>query len=225
MPTDLVIIGNTTNARLAHFYFTRDTDYNVVAFSVDPGFIPQNQKDDGFCGLPVIPLGELPEKYPAASTHAFVAVGYMKMNAVRKYLYEHVKKLGYTLPNYISPQCTLRSEEHMGDNNFILEDNTIQPFARIGSNNVLWSGNHIGHDVRIADHWFLTSHVVVSGFVRIESSCFLGVNATLRDGIALGERTLIGAGAVVTQSTEPGSVHVPARSVALDKNSEDITIS
>ena len=50
-----------------------------------------------------------------------------------------------------------------GDNCFILEDNTVQPFVTIGNNVTLWSGNHIGHDSVIEDDCFISSHVVVSG--------------------------------------------------------------
>ena len=61
----------------------------------------------------------------------------------------------------------------IGENNLILEDNTIQPFVKIGSNNVFWSGNHIGHDVEICNHVYITSHVVISGFTKIGNNCFL----------------------------------------------------
>ena len=54
----------------------------------------------------------------------------------------------------------------MGDNCFIFEDNTVQPFVTLGNNLVLWSGNHIGHHSTLRDHCFISSHVVISGFCR-----------------------------------------------------------
>ena len=35
----LVIIGNTSNAKLAHYYFENDSEYEVIAFSVDGTWI------------------------------------------------------------------------------------------------------------------------------------------------------------------------------------------
>ncbi len=136
-----------------------------------------------------------------------------------------MKAMGYTLPSYISPRCSFFTGESIGDNNFILEDNTIQPFVRIGSNNVLWSGNHIGHDVEIGDHNFITSHVVVSGFTRIGNHCFLGVNATIRDNISIADQTLVAAGAIIMSDTLPGEVHLPARSVVHTQKSTEVKIS
>ena len=65
----------------------------------------------------------------------------------------------------------------VGENSFILEANTLQPFVNIGNDVVLWSGNHIGHHSIISDHVFFTSHVVLSGNCVVGSNCFLGVNS------------------------------------------------
>jgi acetyltransferase-like isoleucine patch superfamily enzyme len=110
----------------------------------------------------------------------------------------------------------------VGENCFILEDNTIQPFVRIGNDVTLWSGNHVGHDSVIEDHCFVSSHVVIAGRVRIGPYCFLGVNATLRNGITIAPRTLVGAGAVVMRDTEEDSVHLPAPSRLSRRPSGDV---
>ena len=128
----------------------------------------------------------------------FVALSYARMNRVRAAKYQQMKALGYELVSYVSSRCSFLSQHPPGDNCFILEDNTVQPFVRIGSNVTLWSGNHIGHDSTIGDHCFISSHVVVSGHVQVAQGCFIGVNATLRDSISIAEYTLIGAGALVT---------------------------
>lgn len=217
----IIIIGLSNNAKLAAFYFQRDTDFEVVGFAVNKEFI----KSDIFYNLPVYEIESLKEKFQPSNYYAFVAVGYNNMNKVREKLYYQMKELGYILPNYISPKCSYITEETIGDNNFILEDNTIQPFVKIGSNNVLWSGNHIGHDVEIGDHNFITSHVVVSGFTKIRNNCFVGVNVTLRDSIEIADYTLLAAGSIIMKSTSQGDVYVPARTVIHDKKSLEIKIS
>lgn len=217
----LIIIGNTSNAKLAKHYFEKDTEYEVIAFSVNEAYIDNSVFD----GLPVVPFEGLTNHYPPGQFDAFVAVGYTDMNKVRETLYLNAKSMGYKLPNYISPRCSFLSEEQIGDNNFILEDNTIQPFVKIGSNNVLWSGNHVGHDSIIGDHCFITSHVVISGFVNIQNNCFLGVNATLRDAITIAPETLIAAGAIIMKDTQEKGVYLPAKSSLYSKTSDQIKIS
>ena len=137
----------------------------------------------------------------------FVAVSYQRLNALRAEKYHAARALGYTLASYVSSRATVLNDGCIGDNCFILEDNTLQPFARIGNDVTLWSGNHIGHHSVVHDHCFVASHVVVSGGVEIGERCFIGVNATLRDHIRIGARCVIGAGAMLAEDAEPDGVY------------------
>jgi UDP-3-O-[3-hydroxymyristoyl] glucosamine N-acyltransferase len=100
------------------------------------------------------------------------------------------------------------NEGRIGENCFILEDNTIQPFVTIGNNVTLWSGNHIGHHSTIHDHTFIASHVVVSGGVVIGEQCFFGVNVTLRDHITIGDMCVVGAGTMLLADAEREGVYI-----------------
>lgn len=216
----VVIFGAGDIARLARFYFSRDSEHEVVAFAVDAEY----RKGDEFDGLPLIDAAETTRRYPPADYKMFVALSYAKMNRARAAKYQWAKDAGFDLVSYVSTRCSYLSDHRPGDNCFILEDNTIQPFVTIGSNVTMWSGNHIGHDSVIEDHCFITSHTVVSGHVRVGAYTFIGVNATLRNSITVGARTLIGAGAVIMADTKPNSVHVPAKSQELSKSSDDVEL-
>src|SRR5687768_7478654 len=216
----LVVFGTGDIARLAHVYFETDSTYDVVAFTVDRAYCDQKR----FRDLPLVPFDEVGETYPPQSHAMFIAVSYAQMNKLRAEKYREAKGMGYVLASYVSSKCTFLSEHSVGDNCFILEDNTIQPFVRIGSNVTLWSGNHIGHDATIEDHCFLASQIVVSGRVRIGEACFIGVNATLRNAITIAARTLIGAGAVIMKDTEAGGVYLAPRPTLADKRSDEITL-
>ncbi len=213
----IVIFGAGEIAQLAHFYFSKQGKYEVCAFSVDDAYTTA----ETFCNLPLVPRSKLTSTYSPETYDAFVAVSYARMNRFREEKYHEMKSMGYKLVSYISPQCTRLTSE-IGDNCFILEDNTLQPFSRIGNNVTLWSGNHIGHHAQIGDHCFITSHVVISGGVKINSHCFIGVNATLRDHITLGEATMVGAGAILIKDTQPKQVYRAPRSECLGITSDEI---
>jgi sugar O-acyltransferase (sialic acid O-acetyltransferase NeuD family) len=216
----LVVFGTGDIARLAHHYFTTDSGHEVVAFTVDRAYL----KGDSFRGLPLVPFDEVARRYPPASHGMFVALSYAQMNRLRADKYQAAKQLGYQLASYVSSRCTWLAEDPPGDNCFVLEDNTVQPFVRIGNDVTLWSGNHIGHDAVIGDHVFLASHIVVSGHVQIGDHCFLGVNATLRNGIKLAPRTLVGAGATIMADTVEGGVYFGPRATAADRRSDEMRL-
>jgi sugar O-acyltransferase (sialic acid O-acetyltransferase NeuD family) len=204
--TPLVIFGSGEIAQLAHFYFSSDSKYEVVAFTVDAAYLTETI----FCGLPVIAFEEVTRQYAPEQYELFIALSYSKLNAVRKEKYLAAKALGYRLASFISPRATVLNDGRIGENCFIFEDNTIQPFVTVGNNVTLWSGNHIGHHSTIKDHCFIASHVVVSGGVEIGEQCFIGVNATLRDHIKIGEKCVIGAGVLLLADAEPEGVYIGA---------------
>jgi sugar O-acyltransferase (sialic acid O-acetyltransferase NeuD family) len=216
----LVIFGAGDIARLALHYFTHDSPHEVAAFVVDGSY----RSGDSFQGLPLSDAEEMTTRYPPAEFDMFVALSYAKTNALRAEKYAQAKSAGYTLLSYVSSRCTYLSQEPPGDNCFILEDNTIQPFVRIGNNVTLWSGNHIGHDSTIEDHCFISSHVVVSGHVRVGTRSFIGVNATLRNAITIGPQTIVGAGALIMKDTGPKSVYLAERAKPFSKSSDEIDI-
>ncbi len=215
----VVIFGNRDTAQLAHFYLKHDSDYEVVAFALDREF----RTDESFEGLPLVDFEEVERLFSPADHRMFVPMTHRKMGATRTAKYLAAKSKGYGLISYVSSHATVFPGAPIGENCFILEDNTIQPFTKIGNNVVLWSGNHIGHHGEIRDHAFFTSHVVMSGHVSIGEYSFLGVNATIRDAVTLAHHTLVGMGAVISKDTEAFGVYTsPASKAWADKKSTDV---
>lgn len=214
----LVIFGAGDISRMAHYYFSNDSLDEIVAFTVDAAY---RQASD-FLGLPLVDFEQIESLYPPADYKMFIGLSYARMNKVRAEKYFKAKEMGYQLASYISSHCTLLTDEPIGDNCFILEDNTIQPFASIGNNVTLWSGNHVGHDSVIEDHCFVSSHVVISGHVKVGAYSFLGVNATLRDSITVAPETLVGAGCVIMKNTIERGVYVAGRAELFKKRSDQI---
>ncbi|MDB5619738.1 acetyltransferase [Tardiphaga sp.] len=201
----IVIFGTGEIAELADFYFTHDSAFEVVGFTVDQAFL----KTETFLGRPVVAFEDVAATFPPDRFALFVALSYAQLNSVRAAKVAAARTLGYSLASYVSSRATVFPGFAPADNCFILEDNTIQPFASVGANVTLWSGNHIGHHSVIDDDVFMASHVVVSGGVRIGQGCFIGVNATLRDHVTIGKQCVIGAGALVLEDQPDFAVVAP----------------
>src|SRR5688572_19357149 len=216
----LVIFGTGDIARLAHFYFTRDSPHEVAAFTVDRAYRNANT----FLDLPVVEFETIAESYPPDDYQLFVAVSYARMNQVRAEKFQRAKAMGYTLPSYVSSRCSFLTDHAVGENCLILEDTTVQPFVRIGDNVTLWSGGHVGHDSVIEDHCFLAPNIAISGNVHVGRYCFIGVNATLRNSITIAPHSLIGAGAVIMNDTVERGVYIPRRTEAHRKTSDQFNL-
>jgi|SRR6185369_5211384 len=203
MNSNLIIVGSGETASIAYEYFTHDSSFTVAGFSVERSYL----KEDTFLGLPVVPLDEIEQHFPPSQFMAFVAVSSTQLNRLRTRLFRTVKKMGYNCASYVSSRAFVWHNSEIGENCFVFEDNTIQPFVKIGNNCVLWSGNHIGHNTVIRDNCFIASQVVISGFCDIGENCFLGVNSTIINNITVGRDCFIGARALIQKDAEEGKVY------------------
>lgn len=220
MSKPVVIFGVGEYAEVAHVYLREDSPHEVVAFTVHEEYMPEGDVQ----GLPVVPFERLEQTHPPDAYAMFVAIGFSGANRARAKVYEECKDRGYELISYVCSKATRWSDLEVGDNTFIFEDNTLQPFAKVGSNVVMWSGNHIGHHVVIGDHCFITSHVVVSGGVVIGDYSFLGVNATIRDHVTIAPSTVVGAGALVMKDTEAEDVLIAKRTERSGRRASELDL-
>ncbi|PWB21716.1 acetyltransferase [Flavobacterium sp. HTF] len=216
----VVIFGTGDIAQLAKYYFDIDSTYEVVGFTVDKDYC----LTPTFENLPLVPFDDIEKHFSPNDFEMFIALSYAKMNNLREIKYLKAKEMNYKIASYVSSHCSYLSQFSPGENAFILEDNTIQPYVKIGDNVTLWSGNHIGHHSVIENHNFISSHVVISGHCVIKPNCFIGVNATIGHQVIIAKETLVAAGAVIIKNTEEASVYLPARSIKLDKKSSSIKL-
>ena len=200
----IFLIGASETAHLAYEYFTHDSDYEVCGFAVEREYLTQNE----FLGLPVVSFEECESFFPPEEYQVFVAIISTKLNTARTRMYHLAKEKGYQFASYISTKASIWHNVAIGENCFILNDNTLQPFVSIGNNVILWGGNFIGHRSTIDDNCFLAGHVIIAGQTKIGKNCFLGINATISDTLDIGDDCFIGMAAAVTKSTEPDSVYI-----------------
>ena len=121
----IIIFGSSEIAELAKFYFEEENKAEVVAFTVDDEYL----EEDSFLGCPVVPFSELSKSFPSSKYNMHVALSYKKLNKLREEKYFQAKKLGYKLESFVSSKSVVSNKASIGDNCFILENQTIQPLV------------------------------------------------------------------------------------------------
>jgi len=213
----LISIGTGNARRVTHYLFTLAENRSLGAFTVDATYLIDDK--------PVVPSEEVVNLYPSTEFTMDIAIVYRKMNTHREKKYQTTKALGYTLPTNICPLCTCLSLHPPGDNCFIHEDNTLQPFVNSGNNELRWSGNHTGHHSSvIEDHNVLTSQVLVFGRCHIEPHYFIGANATSKDRFIMRREALIGLDSLIMKDTAEKVVYHRTLTILMDTTSDQIQI-
>lgn len=215
MKKKLIIFGSSEIAEIADFYFSNFSNYEVKYFSVDQEYI----KEDKFCKKPVISFNEIEKKLTPSEYDFHVALSYKKLNKLRESKFYEVKKKGYNCANFVSSSThTNLKNVSIGENCFILENQTIQNEVKIGNNVMIWSSNHIGHQSIISNHNYISSHVVISGHCKIGERCFFGVNSSVSDFCNIGDDCFIGMGANVNKDMKNNSTALDRSTSYYDDN-------
>jgi sugar O-acyltransferase (sialic acid O-acetyltransferase NeuD family) len=199
----ILLFGTGNIAEVAYYYLKNDSKYNIVAFILEKSFIEEKTKFN----LPIVAFEDIKEKYNPNIYSLFAPCNTNNLNKFRERIYNKGKEMGYNFISYISSKASVFTKD-IGENCFILENNTIQPYTKIGNNCILWSGNHIGHHSIIEDHVFISSQVVISGMCLIKKYSYLGVNSTIKDYTIISENTVIGMHSCVTKNTESYNIYI-----------------
>ena len=217
---NLIIFGIGDFAQLAYYYFSNNSVYHVVGFTVESQYRGASE----LFGLPIFDYEEVENYYSPDKALMFVAVGYTKMNDNRARVFTAAKSKGYSLVNYVSSRACVYAEVSHLENIFIQENCIVQPFVKLSNNTILWSGSCLCHHTRVGRNTFVGACAVVAGRVEIGRNCFVGANSTIRDKILVADYTLVAAGSTLIQDTDAYGVYrgVPAKKANADSYSVTI---
>lgn len=200
----VVLFGNGRGADVAYRFLTKDTEHEIVGFTVDEKYIKSRE----LRGLPLVPFEDVQKHYPPEDFRLFILLGYQQMNGLRQTKYEAAKAKGYTLESYVASDIFRVEPIVVGENCFILDNQSISLDVTFGNNVVAWSSNHVGDMSTIGDHAWLASHVTIAASVKVENNVFLGVGATVATNVTLGAGSFVGAQALASNDVAPNTVHV-----------------
>lgn len=210
MKKDIVILGCGGFGRevawlIERINAQRDT-WNLL------GFLDNNAdlQGDTIGGYPVLGGDEY---LTGRELWAVCAIG---ASATRKKVTEKIKRAGNVkFATLIDPDAILSGRVSVGEGSIICAASTITVDVRIGRHAIVNLDCTLGHDAVIGDYVTLYPSVNVSGMVTIGECSEAGTGTQIRQGITVGSRVILGAGAVVVKDIgEAGTyVGVPAKKI------------
>ncbi len=217
MAQDIILVGNAITAQILYSYLGSDPRYRVVGITVDDEFVSSG----GIGDLSSAPMSGVVTAFPPDACRVIMAIGYNNLNKVRESVFGRLKGLGYTIETYIHPEARVHSQIPLGEGSVVLPGAVIEPHVTVGANAMVWCNVTLAHHCSVAEHCWIASGTVVSGQAKIFRNTFVGVNATIVNGITVGEYNIIGAAALVSKDTKPNSVHLARSAEPLRYSSDD----
>jgi carbonic anhydrase/acetyltransferase-like protein (isoleucine patch superfamily) len=200
----VVIFGTGRGADVAFRFLSRDTDHEICAFALDGQYIDRNS----YRNRPVVAFDEVERRYPPEEYRMLILLGYQGMNGLREARFMQAKAKGYTLESYVASDIFRVEDISVGENCFIMDNQSISLDVRIGDNVVMWSSNHVGDYTTIKDHAWITSHVTIAANAAIGQRAFLGIGATVSNGVSIAPETFVGANVLVSADTVERGVYL-----------------
>jgi len=194
----LVIIGDSVFPQIAYEYFTHDSEYEVVAFSVEWEYLKRETMFD----LPIVAFESLTETYSPTEHDVFAAVVFREQNQLRARFVRQAKEKGYMAASYISSQAIVSPSAKIGEHCFICEATVIQQFAEIGDNVVLWSGNQIGQRAVVENNCFVLPNTVISNRAKVGTNCIVNANVSVLDEVEIADDKTIEISALISEDVK-----------------------
>jgi sugar O-acyltransferase (sialic acid O-acetyltransferase NeuD family) len=135
--------------------------------------------------------------------------------AVREKIRQELNNSKLDFPALVHPSVAISETCNIGEGSIICSDVVMTVNVTIGSFTIVNLKCTLGHDCVLESFSSLMPAVNISGNVRLGKGVYVGAGAILLQGVSIGDRSLIGAGAVVNKSFEREKriMGVPARAI------------
>ena len=181
--------------------------YEIIGFYDDNTNQPKNIN-----GIPF--LGEL-DKINEINFNCAIALG-IGTPQTKKSIIDKISNPHISFPNLIHPRALIGKDNvFLGKGNIICSgviitvDIVIQDFITLNLSCT------VGHDTHIKSFASFMPSVNISGEVNIEECVYVGTGAKIINQLSIGDKTTVGAGAVVSKSLPANctAVGIPAKPI------------
>lgn len=176
------------------------------------GFVDDDrEKGTEICGYPV--LGGF-DFFSAGVGGTGVAFGFADC-AAKEALYNKINELdaGFYFPVIVHPSSYVSPRAALSEGVAVARFCVVNVNARVGKCVLISENSGVYHDCAVGDFTSIMPAVRISGNVSVGKRAYIGVQAAVRQGLAIGSDTVVGMGSVVIRDVPDGCTVVgnPAR--------------
>lgn len=144
-----------------------------------------------------------------ADDQLFVAIGNCEARLQRV---RALEAAGIDVAVLVHPRAVVSSRAELGRGTLVVAGAVINIGASLGAACIVNTGATIDHDCRLADGVHVCPGAHLAGNVHVGESSWIGIGCAVVQGRRIGERVVVGAGAVVIDDVADGLtvVGVPA---------------
>ncbi len=135
--------------------------------------------------------------------------------AARARIAEQAQALGFALVELRHPAAIVSPRAEVAAGAFLAAGSIVGPSARVGTGVIVNTRASVDHDCEVYAWSHIAPGATLGGRVVVGRETWIGIGACVREGIRIGARVMVGAGAVVLRDIPDETVAygVPARAI------------
>jgi sugar O-acyltransferase (sialic acid O-acetyltransferase NeuD family) len=169
-------------------------------------------------GLPV--LGSISTAATLRSAHFIIGIANYRNPLARR---DVELRMGFSRERFatvVHTSAVVSRHARLGRGTAVLPNAVIAPAAEVGCHVIVSRLCSLGHDSVVADYVTLTPGACISGSARLGLGAFLGSRSVVREGIQIGEGSVVGLGAVVVNDVAPFATVVGCPAQPLERRQQ-----
>ncbi|MBL6857141.1 MAG: acetyltransferase [Pelagibacteraceae bacterium] len=184
----IIILGDGGHAKSCCDVIELEKKYEIFGVVID-----KHKKKKVFNNYPILGTDKDLKNLRNKCAYAFVAIGHIKDNSVRKKLYEQLKKLKFIIPKIISPLSYVSKTSKILNGTIIMHGAIVNAGSCISKNCIINTRSLIEHDCIIEENTHIAPGAVINGHVHVGKNTFIGSNSVIKQEIVIGNNCFVNA--------------------------------
>lgn len=197
MRKKVVIWGASGHARVVADILRLAGEYEIVGFldDINPGAHGRM-----LSGSPVLGGREhFSELRKQGVTHLTFGIGDC---AARFRLASVAVEAGFDFATAIHPSAVIATDSQIGAGAVVAAGAVVNPGVVIGKNSIINTCASVDHECHLGEVVHIGPGVHMGGCVTIGNAVWIGIGASIFNGVKVGERSIVGAGSLVTKDVQ-----------------------
>lgn len=138
-------------------------------------------------------------------------IGMRPQSNLKKKINEYFLSLGYNFETVIADSAYVSPFAQIEIGVQVLPMAIIQAGAIVGSHSIINTACLVEHDCRIGAYNHIAPKATLCGQVETNEGVYIGAGSTVIQGLSIGDGSIVGAGACLTNSLGPNTIAYPPK--------------
>lgn len=125
-------------------------------------------------------------------------------NTIRLEKLTELEAVNASLVVIIHPSAQVSRYARVSSGTVIFANSSVNAGAELGKGCIINTGSVVEHDCRLADGVHVSPNAALAGGVIVGRASWIGIGAAVKQLVSIGDRVVVGMGAVVTRNMSDG---------------------